>query len=587
MKPRLLSLRVAVKKVDRVWSLVHPYRWRVGGLAVNSFVTGSFEAMFLVLITRGALAIADERDSIDLIANWHVSIFWALVISGAALVLRLVSGLVSISLSTRLAEEVGTRLRTELAKSFLSTSWATQQNEPAGRLQQLLTSFVDECSSAVNSFAGSVSTFLNLSALLVIAVIVDPAASLIVFAALLALASILAPIRVRIRLRSRASSRAQLQLSNVVSEFGYLGLEMQTFGARDQFLDLIEERSNRLAETQRRSALLRGALPQIYTSMAFGALLVGLFVASSVGVGELSSIGAVMLVMIRSLNFGQQLQTYSANLAASVPFLEELDSTIAAYHSDAASVGSVLIEHVGTVEARNVSFSYMGNRPALRNVNFAITHGEIVGVIGPSGAGKSTLVQLLLGVRLPSVGTILVDGVDLNEIERTSWSRVTSFVPQDPHLFTGTVAENIRFFRDDIDDGMICVAAQQANIDREIEDLPEGFDTHIGEQGVQISGGQRQRISIARALAGRPDFLILDEPTSSLDVRSDALIRETLTRLRGQVTVVIVAHRMSTLDMCDRLMVIEGGLLLAFDSPENLRRNSDFYRQALELSGIS
>ena len=146
--------------------------------------------------------------------------------------------------------------------------------------------------------------------------------------------------------------------------------------------------------------------------------------------------------------------------------------------------------------------------------------------------------------------------------------------------------KNIRFFREGITDDDLRRAAKQANILADIEALPSGFDTHLGERGRQLSGGQRQRVSIARALAGKPELLILDEPTSALDVRSEGLIRDTLTELHGRTTVVIIAHRMSTLDICNRIAVIEGGRVTAFDTPAALLGSSDFYRNALSMSGM-
>ena len=162
-----------------------------------------------------------------------------------------------------------------------------------------------------------------------------------------------------------------------------------------------------------------------------------------------------------------------------------------------------------------------------------------------------------------------------------------AFVAQDANLFTGTVAENIRFFRERLSDDVLRDAARQANVLADIEALPNGFDTHLGERGSQLSGGQRQRLSIARALAGKPDLLILDEPTSALDGQSEALIRDSLAALHGQLSVVIIAHRMSTLDICDRIMVIESGRMTALDEPSALRTDSDFYRNALAVAGIS
>ena len=162
-----------------------------------------------------------------------------------------------------------------------------------------------------------------------------------------------------------------------------------------------------------------------------------------------------------------------------------------------------------------------------------------------------------------------------------------AFVAQEALLFTGTVAENICFFRDGLDEATLRRAAAQANILADVDALPDGFDTHLGERGSRLSGGQRQRLSIARALAGDPELLVLDEPTSALDGQSEALIRATLGRLKGTMTIVIIAHRMSTLEMCDRIMVIEGGRMTAFDTPEGLHRHSDFYQHAMSIAGIS
>jgi ATP-binding cassette, subfamily B, bacterial len=301
----------------------------------------------------------------------------------------------------------------------------------------------------------------------------------------------------------------------------------------------------------------------------------------------LSGLGAVLLLMLRSLSYGQGLQASSTTLLTMLPQLEMLDTALERYESQAASGGATVVDLVAPIEFRDVGFSYVEGRPALEEISLRIEPGEVVGVIGPSGAGKSTLVQLLLGVRDPDVGQITVAGVPMGQVDRVSWTRQVSFVAQDPMLFTGTVAENLRFFRDDLSDDQLVVAARQANVLADIEALPDGFGTHLGERGGRLSGGQRQRLAIARALAGGPGLLVLDEPTSALDARSESLIRQTLSDLRGDVTTVVIAHRMSTLEMCDRIMVIEAGRVMAFDEPAALRARSEFYRQALAFSGIA
>jgi ABC-type multidrug transport system fused ATPase/permease subunit len=148
------------------------------------------------------------------------------------------------------------------------------------------------------------------------------------------------------------------------------------------------------------------------------------------------------------------------------------------------------------------------------------------------------------------------------------------------------VRDNIRFFRDFVTDADVEKAAARAHAHAEIVDWPEGYDTHVGEQGRKLSGGQKQRLTIARALAGDPDVVVLDEPTSSLDVKSESVIRDTMAELGRDSIVFVVAHRLSTLGLCDRIMVIQDGELRAFDEPDVLERSSPFYREALALSGL-
>ena len=195
----------------------------------------------------------------------------------------------------------------------------------------------------------------------------------------------------------------------------------------------------------------------------------------------------------------------------------------------------------------------------LRDVSFTTEAREIIGIVGPSGAGKSTLVQLILRLRDPSGGRITADGRDIREFSLEDWYRHIAFVPQEARLFAGTIGENIRFFREHVDDAMVERAAQRAHLHDEILAMSHGYDTSVGERGGELSGGQRQRLCIARALVDEPDIIVLDEPTSALDPRSEALMRETMAALRRHTTVFVIAHRMSTLTICDRIMVIHGG----------------------------
>ncbi len=568
-------------------NLVSRYRGAMAVLAVTSFVGALLEALFLVILTGIAMALIGGSQDVGPVMGQTVSTNVALMLAAGILVIRLGLSLFTVSISARLTARVTTEQRQRLAHAYLNSSWAVQANEPSGRLQELLTTFVGRTSSAVSTLTQAVTALLSLVAFLATGLAIDPLATLAVLVALAAVGAILIPLRRHLRTRSRASSQASLGFANAVAELGSLGMEMQTFGVKDRFAARIDDLTRSATETQRQVQTLSSALPPLYVTLAYATILAGVAGLTVVGSGELATIGAIMLLMLRSLAYGQALSTYAGSLAAASPFLERVESTVERYNSSPADSGSMAPTAPTPLEATAATFAYTDGRPALADATFSIRRGEVVGVIGPSGAGKSTLAQLLLGLRAPTEGSLHAGGVDLRSIDRGWWTKRVAFVAQEASLITGTVAENIRFFREGITDEDLRRAAAQANVLADIEALPDGFDTDLGDRGRQLSGGQRQRMSIARALAGSPELLVLDEPTSALDGRSEALIRETLAALHGEVTIVIIAHRMSTLDFCDRIMVVEGGEITGFSDPSSLLATSAFYRRALADAGMS
>ena len=231
-------------------------------------------------------------------------------------------------------------------------------------------------------------------------------------------------------------------------------------------------------------------------------------------------------------------------------------------------------------EFRDVSFGYGADRPVLQNVSFALRKGEMVGIIGPSGVGKTTLVDLILRLFLPGSGKILLDGRDIAGIKLNDWRRNIGYVAQDIFLMNESIRDNIRFYDESITDQQIAEAAAAADLHEFIDRLPEKLDTRVGERGLRISAGQRQRIAIARVLARQPQILILDEATSALDNESEAQIQEVIKKLKGKVTVLAIAHRLSTVMDSDRLLVLENGRLAADGPPRELLKdkNSYFFR---------
>ena len=405
--------------------------------------------------------------------------------------------------------------------------------------------------------------------------------------AVVLLGSLLRPIRRALRHRAKAAATANMDFATTLTESAAVALEIRVFNVQGPIVARLTRRLAEVTLRTRQVLFLRGVTPVLYSGLAFLALIAGLYGASTMERPGLVSVGAVMLLMLRSLSYGQALQTSTATANASLPYLDEIDSELERLDAAASPIGGSTVGQLGPVSFDSVCFSYDGASTTLRNLNFQLREREVVGVVGPSGSGKSTMVQLLLGLREPTVGRVTAAGREVASIDAHDWARVVTFVPQVPRLVAGTVAENIRFFRDGVSEGDIIAAARLANLHDDVISWPDGYQHEVGEGGSRLSGGQMQRLVIARALVEQPQLLVLDEPTSSLDARSESLVKETLARLGQQMTVVVIAHRLSTLDICHRIMVIQEGELRAFDTPERLADSSDFYRDALRISGIS
>jgi len=237
----------------------------------------------------------------------------------------------------------------------------------------------------------------------------------------------------------------------------------------------------------------------------------------------------------------------------------------------------------GSVEFDAVGFGYRPERPVLRGVSFTVEPGSRVALVGPSGVGKTTILSLLLRFWDPEQGIIRIDGTDIASVTQRSLRRRMAYVPQDPFLFNGTIADNLRYGSPGADSDSLRVAAERANAHGFIAALPAGYDTEIGERGVKLSGGQRQRIAIARAFLADPLLLLLDEPTSAVEPESEHIVQQSLAQLMRGRTTFVTSHRLSLVRDADRILVFDGGGLAESGTHAELMSRGGVYAGMVRL----
>lgn len=509
---------------------------------------------------------------------------------GAALVMAVVWATVKLTaewLATRLSASSIARIQKAMVHTFLNTSWDIQARERQGHFVTLMSFHVQRMAQAVLTATAALGSVITLITLLIGALGLDLLASLGLILSVLVLFVAFRPISKTTKKQARILGESNMEYSALLSEAVDMAQEIRVFDSGPAF----EAEIGRTIDTSNRAyfkaRLLGRWLPVLYQLVAMLLILAGLYVASRAGSGRAGALGALVLLLYRAMNAGSGFQSAYQSMQEALPFVNELYAQERRYADNRVERTGAPIDRVDTLEFDHVWFAYEEGHPVLRDVSFSVRRGEMIGVVGPSGSGKSTFMQLVLRLRMPGQGRVLVNGRSLADIDPGSWYRQVSLVPQDSRLRSGTVASNIVFDRDHVEPGAVEDAARRAHIHDELMAMPLGYDTPVGPRGgAALSGGQRQRISLARALAGRPDVLVLDEPTSALDMRSESLVQETLGELHGSVTMFVIAHRLSTLNHCDRIMVFRKGELEAFGTREELLESNAFFRDAVALSQL-
>jgi ATP-binding cassette subfamily B protein len=539
---------------------------RLALLATFSFVSGLSQAGLLVVVSELAVRSAQGGKGLKF-HGLSFSLHGAILLCFVLLILYAASSMAAAFASSSMSSTAVEAGRGRVIDSFFNASWSVQSAERLGHVQQLITVNCENIGWITLGISGGVQALLSAVALLMAAFVVNPLTASVVLVAGILLSSALRPFLGWSRKASIRLSNDSQRMATQVTEYTRLTREFRLLGVERAATDVLRERNHQTAISFRKNRLLGAISPVVYQTFALAFVVVALAILVGHAGSNLGATGAVLLLSLRSLTYGSTIQSTSQQLRSYEGFLDGIEADIERYGVAPPEMDTAKIPGNFDIKFDEVSFAYVQNTFVLKNISFCLHSGNILGVVGRSGSGKTTLSQLVLGMRRPSAGRALVGDVPAVAVAKGNGVSPVALVAQEPILLQGSIASNIAFFRD-VSQEEIENASRAAHLHEDVAQMAQSYETLVGEGGGSLSGGQRQRLAIARALVGSPRVLVLDEPTSALDGRSENLIRQTLSELRGRVTVVIISHRLATVEDCDLLLVLDRGELADY-GPRN------------------
>lgn len=578
------------RDVPAIWHHYRGYHRSILSAGAAAAVAAIAElGMLAILVTLTSIIGSGERAYTTTLFDRTLSVSTGQLLILAA-ILVIVRGVFR-QLDTYLSSSLGSRYeaekRAELMDAFLKASWPMQSEQRSNELQDVINGAVGYGRQGVKGAASATGFLASVAIMLAGAVTMSWIATLVAIAVSFLFSIGLQPIVRRSKQISTKVRVISLDYAASLGETVALAREIRLAGVERRFTTRLQAVSTQLRHLRTREQVLMGTAPTIFETGTVLLVLSGLAALYFLELENTTRFIALLLLLLRASQYGRSLQGVYHQMKGSLPYLDMIDEREAALRASTPVAGDKAVTDFRMLELHDVSYRYDGDQDALTSANIAIAAGEVIGIIGPSGSGKTTLVEMLLGLRQPTSGTITVDNTDLRDLGADSWCRLTGLVSQDSQLVEGSLTDNVRFFRDSITDDDIAAAVAASGLDRDLVSLPNGLATVIGPRSSGLSGGQRQRLAIARVLVGHPRLLVLDEPTSALDVHAEAVVTDTLERLRGTTTIVVVAHRLSTLRVCDKVVVLRDGNVEAFASRSDLERDNEYYSSAIALAQLS
>ncbi|MCE9608441.1 MAG: ABC transporter ATP-binding protein/permease [Planctomycetia bacterium] len=521
--------------------------------------------MVPLLASLGTTSVVISLPRFAAAHSFHISFPTLLSLLGIAFVVRASAQASAVYLWAAGVERYEQLHRDRLLRGLLNAEHACQSREPAGRLQHVLTHHAECVARAFTALSWGGAHVVQIACLSLCAWFVSPMPALIT---VVALALIVALFRPLTKLGSAAAKSRADALGNYVHLIGQtlaLLKELRIFGATTNYLERARASSSTIASTRRRQNIIGSLLPTLYQTAAGLLLLAGATWIYLSGEAAGTAPIVSLLLLLRATSAAQHLHVTYHQVQDSQPALEQLIAIEKLYADAGVPAGGLPLGRIDRLELRAVDFAYEADHLILSDVGMQVERGDVIGIVGPSGAGKSTLVQILLGLRTPDRGCLLLNGMPAELFRLEDFYARTAFVEQEPALFNETISECVRFGRSDVDDAEIRSVVAEAGLLEEIERQPQGYESLVGERGTSLSLGQRQRLCIARALVGEPDLLVFDEPTAALDAVSEEHIIAMLYALRGRAITFVVTHRPALLRSCNKVLSVGHGKVTSLE----------------------
>ncbi|MBI2444522.1 MAG: ABC transporter ATP-binding protein [Candidatus Magasanikbacteria bacterium] len=509
------------------------------------------------------------------LVHWQISIRTLLIFIVVLFLGKAILSLLATRLSARLAADYERTTRVTLLEGTLRARWPYLLKQKIGYLDQLLTTDVMASASCLHYISATIAVAASLLVYTVIVINISPLAALLTVLSGAVLFYLFKPLFYRSRQNARVVSELYKDMAHLVSE-RLIG--MKTVKALGGEGATVAEAAPLFARIRRLNISIvwiknyTGVLLQL-AGVLFVVALFSFFYKLTTF--NLAAFAVAVYAINKIFAYLQLTQAQLHSLNAQLPYVSNLLRYQAEVQGEAeTAAGSQPFRFANQLVFDQVNFSYAGAAgAALVDFSVAVKRGEFVGLVGPSGSGKTTVADLLLRLYEPERGALLLDGVPAGEISRGEWRRSIGYMAQEVFLLNDTIENNIRFYDASITDAALTEAVRAANLENFIRGLPQGLATIVGERGVRLSGGERQRIALARVLARAPDILALDEATSALDTESEQSIQQAILNLKGRVTVIVIAHRLSTVMSADRVLVLAQGRLAESGAPQELLNN--------------